>query len=146
MYVNWWANELKVNKEIEVYDLGVNTLRETLPGRCWHTNTFTQPHRAGADLGETDPASPPPFWRRIYYMTLSSYCKKVLYLVSKNTKRYLKGKNIQKIRPSKFTAPYLQNITHLLTGKRFRPPSSPFWKFMYPAWEMLTHQYVYTTT
>ena len=46
-------------------------------------------------------------------MTLHFYCKKVLYLVSKHTKRYLKGKNIPKKSVSgEFTTLYLQNITH----------------------------------
>ena len=50
-------------------------------------------------------------------MTLSFYCKKVLhvYLVSKHTKRYLKGKK-------KFaTTLYLQIITHILKVQHLRP-------------------------
>ena len=93
------------------------------------------------DLGG-GPGSGPPFWRRIYYMTLRFYCKKVLYLVSKHTKRYLKGKNIQKIRLRKVYYTVPTNYHPYIKGKIFSAP--PFENFCIRRWEVLSFKVLIT--
>ena len=69
-----------------------------------------------------DPA-PTPFLLWIYCMPLRLYCKNVLYLVSKRTKRYLKGKNILKSPPLASLLHYTYKISLIYwRWKNVRPP------------------------
>ena len=74
---------------------------------------------SGADLGGVYRLRP-PFWRRIYYMTLSFYCKKVVYQVSKHQKVSKGQKYAKKSASGDFTTLYLHNITRILKLKHFR--------------------------
>ena len=55
-------------------------------------------------------------------MTLSFYCKKVIYLVSKHTKRYLKGNTMLKIRLRQlyYTVPTKYHL--YIKVEKFPPP------------------------
>ena len=94
-----------------------------MPIKWWHHCCYIYRNRLSDFRGETRLRS--PFWEGIYYMTLRFYCKRVLYLVSKHTKRYLNGKNIQNIRLRRVYYTIHTKYHSYIKGNKFRPPPPP---------------------
>ena len=73
-------------------------------------------------------------------MPLRLYCKNIIYVVPKHTKRHLKDNNIENISLWGVYFPYYLKILLIFKGPtKFVSTPNPLWKFLYPAPRSTVH-------